>query len=469
MNAFVGRHRELAALDAAYQSTRMEFIPIYGRRRIGKSELILHFIRDKTAIYFLGKKAPAGLQIREFLELAADGLGEPLLAQASVSNWREALQLVLAHRPKGHKLVLVLDAFQWTAQSSPELPSLLQAICDQERRNNSQLMLILCGSYMGFMEKEVLGHESPLFGRRTAQLLLRPFSYQEAGQFHPQIATTERAMIYFLCGGIPYYLRFFSSADSIPVNIRKQLLSEYAALFREPDFLLREELKEIEKYCGILFALASGAPNARQIAVKTGISERSLNYYLQALIDLGYVARKHPLTERAPSSRHVHFKIEDPLLRFWFRFIYPHQAFLSQYGPERMFTEQIAPHLDAYFGECFERLCREALPALYQQEGVAGSFTIGEYWDAKTQIDVVGLRTDNRIDIGECKWGLVRSAPTVETELSERMRRYPNASNSTLQGRVFCRRVPSKSSTPHVHRWHSLENLYALPPPESII
>lgn len=463
MDAFVGRQRELAALAAAYKSDRMEFIPIYGRRRIGKSELILHFIRGKRAIYFSGKKAPEALQLREFLELAAGGLGVPLLAQAAVPGWREALDLVLANRPAGNKLVLVLDEFQWTAQASPELPSLLQAICDRESRKHTPLMLIVCGSYMGFMEKEVLGRESPLFGRRTAQILLKPFSYQEAGQFHPQLATADKAMTYFLCGGIPYYLRFFSAGDSIPMNIRRQLLNEYAALFREPDFLLREELKEIERYCGILLALAAGAPGARQITDKTGISERNLHYYFQNLIELGYVARRYPLTEQTPSLRQGQFRIEDPLLRFWFRFVYPHQAFLGQNGPERMFAEHIAPHLDAYFGECFERLCREALPALYLQEGVSGSYTVGEYWDAATQIDVIGLRTDNRVDLGECKWGGVRSVVAVEEELSGRMKRYPNPSNATLQGRVFCRRAHRRCVRPPLHRWHTLDELYALP------
>ncbi len=219
------------------------------------------------------------------------------------------------------------------------------------------------------------------------------------------------------------------------------------------------------KYCGILFALAAGAPNAPQIAAMTGVSERNLHYYLQNLIELGYVARRHPLTELAPSPRHVHFRIEDPLLRFWFRFVYPHLAALSQNGPERMFADQVAPQLDADFGECFERLCREALPALYRQEEVPGSFTVGAYWDAGTQIDVVGLRSDNRVDLGECKRGPIRSAPSIETELSDRMRRYPNPSNATLQGRVFCRRPPPKSAAPRTHRWHTLEELYALPPP----
>ena len=463
MTPFVGRLRELAVLDAAYHSERLELIPIYGRRRIGKSELILHFIQGKRALYFVGKKAPPSLQIREFMELAAESLGQPLLAEATVTDWGRALDLVLKHSPTGGKLILVFDEFQWTAQASPELPSLLQAICDREGRKGTPLMLILCGSYMGFMEKEVLGRESPLYGRRTAQILLRPFSHLEAGRFHPDMGIPGRAMVYFICGGIPYYLRFFHSADSIPMNICKQLLDEFAALFREPDFLLREELKEIENYCGILFALANGAPNAAQITAKTGISERNLHYYLQSLIELGYVARKHPLMSQAPSPRQVRFVVEDPLLRFWFRFVYPHLAFLGQNGPERLFKQMIEPELDAYFGLCFERLCREALPAFYRQEGVLSSFTIGEYWDRETQIDVVGLRQDDRIDLGECKWGSVRSIPSVETELSDRMKRYPNPTNFTLQGRLFCRQTPGKGIGKAIHHWHTLDEIYALP------
>jgi hypothetical protein len=140
-------------------------------------------------------------------------------------------------------------------------------------------------------------------------------------------------------------------------------------------------------------------------------------------------------------------------------------AFLSQNGPERTFAEHIAPHLEAYFGDGFERLCRDALPALYAREGVNGSFTAGEYWDAATQIDVVGLRADHRVDLGECKWGAIRSISAVETELSDRMRRYPNPSNATLQGRIFCRRLPAKSKAPLTHRWHTLDELYRLPSP----
>ena len=149
------------------------FIPIYGRRRIGKSELILHFLRGKQAVYHVGKIAPAGLQLRELLEEAARALGEPLLAQLAVTDWRAALEAIVS-RAKG-KVAIVLDEFQWSAGASPELPSVLQELWDRKWKKSGQVVLVLCGSFVGFMEREVLGHKSPLFGRRTAQIHLQPF------------------------------------------------------------------------------------------------------------------------------------------------------------------------------------------------------------------------------------------------------------------------------------------------------
>ncbi len=458
---FVGRVRELALLERAYRSDEHEFIPIYGRRRIGKSELILHFIRGKRAIYHLGKKAPAPLQVREFLAEAARALDAPLLARVACAGWADAIRTVLEHARAGEKVILAFDEFQWTAEASPDVPSILQELCDRKGRAGARVFLILCGSYMGFMEKEVLGRESPLFGRRTAQILLPPFSYREAAEFHPRLGAVDRALVYFICGGIPYYLRFFSQDDSVAVHIRKNLLDEYAALFREPEFLLREELKEVEKYHGIMMALAAGSATAVKIAAQTGIAERNLYYYLQNLVALGYVSRRHPLTSRPPVAKHVRFVVDDPLLRFWFRFVYPNLSFLSQAGPERTLRELIAPQLDAYFGACFERLCREALPALYAREGIDAAFEVGEYWDADLQLDVVGIRKDNRIDIGECKWGAIRSAAALERELAAKLQRYPNPANATLQARIFCRRLPGRATALSSDvRWHTLQDLY---------
>lgn len=457
---FVGRQAELRVLERAYRSGRTEFIPIYGRRRVGKSELILHFLRHKPALYFLGKKAPPQLQIRAFMETAARALGQPLLASVSAADWGTALTTALGQKSGTARLVLVFDEFQWTAEASPELPSILQEQLDRSWKQRGDVLLILCGSCIGFMEREVLGEGSPLFGRRTAQILLKPFSFREAALFHPGWSAADRAQAYYVCGGVPLYLRLFSPADSIRTNIESNLLSEFAPLYREPDFLLREELREVANYHAILIALSSGSRASAAIARQTGIPERNLHYYLQQLTELGYVSRRYPVTGRPPVARNVRFALDDPLLRFWFRFVYPHLGFIAQMGPRRSFQELIKPDLESYFGACFERLCREALPLLYEREGVGAAWEIGEYWDKHTQIDVVGLRQDNRTDIGECKWGAVRSPRTLAAELQKKIDAYPNQRGATIQGRLFTRGKP-KRTAPAPVSLHALEDLYA--------
>jgi AAA+ ATPase superfamily predicted ATPase len=321
-------------------------------------------------------------------------------------------------------------------------------------------VLILCGSYLGFMEREVLGRESPLFGRRTAQILLRPFGYREAALFHRSWSHYHRALAYFVCGGVPLYLRAFDESRSVEQSIEATLLDEHAPLFREPEFLLREELRDVESYYAVLSAIAAGSRTIRDIATAARLPERSLPYYLQQLVELGYVARRYPLTSRKPSNRDVRFVLEDALLRFWFRFVFPSSSFIQHVGARRAYHERIKPQLDAYYGYCFERLCREALPRLYEREGIDVAFQVGEYWDKTTQIDVVGLREDGFIDLGECKWGSVRSEKALAAELEPKLDRYPTPSTSTLCRRFFVRELSKRPRATPSARWHDLVDLY---------
>lgn len=459
---FVGRVAELALLERAWTARASAFIPIYGRRRIGKSELILQFARDKRAIYHLGKVAPAQLQIREFLSEAARALDEPLLAQLAPTDWRAAFDAVEAKTKEG-KLALVLDEFQWTAGASPELPSLLQELWDRRWKRSGRIVLILCGSSVGFMQREVVGKKSPLFERRTAQIHLQPFGYREAALFHPRWSLENRARAYFVCGGVPVYLKAFDEHRSLQQNIEGTLLSELAPLFREPELLLREELRDVENYHAVLHAIATGSTTTATVAASSGLPQRSLHYYLEQLVQLGYVARRHALTAARPNTRLVRFVLEDPLLRFWFRFVFPHRSFIQQMGPTRAYTDLIKPQLDAYFGGCFERLCREALPALYAAEGVHAGFRVGEYWDKHVQIDVVGVRDDAWVDLGECKWGAIGSTRAVADELEAKVRAFPNKRGDTIGRRIFARTVPAAAHDGPV-RWHALESLYELEP-----
>lgn len=457
---FIGRKSELEALEKEWSREGGAFVPIYGRRRVGKSELILRFLEGRRGIYYLGKRAPAALQIRELLEEASIAVDEPLLAEIETRDWKRALTAIVERHRGPEKLVLVLDEFQWIAGVSPELPSILQELWDRSWKRSGRVMLILCGSYVGFMEREVLGRKSPLFGRRTAQIQLQPFGYEEAAEFHPSWSIEERARAYFVCGGVPLYLELFGRGRSVEQNIVTTLLDEHAPLFREPDFLLREELRDVENYYAVLLAIARGRSTNREIAKETGLPERSLHYYVQQLSALGYVSRRHPLTGGRPNARKVRYVLLDPLLRFWFHFVYPNQSYIAHRGGARAFRDRIKAELPAYFGACFESLCRQALPRIYAREGVTSAFEIGEYWSKDVQIDVVGVRDDAWTDLGECKWGPVRSTAALRRELDAKVPAFPNARNATIGRRLFVRKRPKRGFPDDGASWYALEDLY---------
>ena len=460
---FIGRSQELALLEKAVASPHSALIPIYGRRRVGKSELILRFMANKPGVYYVGQQAPAVLQVREFLSQAAHSLDMPLLAELRVADWRKALLTIVEQWRVAHpdvKLVLALDEFQWMVAASPELLSALQQCWDRHWKSAGNVVLLLCGSYLGFMEREVLGKASPLFGRRTGQIQLQPFGYLDAARFHPNWSVIDKARAYFLVGGLPQYLLCLDDSRSINDNIKRALLDEFAPLFHEPTFLLREELREIASYHAMLFAIASGHITVGAVAAATELPERNVHYYLQQLVSLGYVQRRYPLDRTRPNAKQLRLGLDDPLLRFWFRFIFPNMSLMRSAGAAQTFVERIRPALAGWFGNGFERLCREALPLLYAHEGISAGFEIGEFWNPNAQIDVVGLRDDNWTDLGECKWGAVRSPRTLERELERKVRAYPNSRGATLGRRYFVRSKPHGKQ--RAESWYSLEDLYAL-------
>jgi hypothetical protein len=281
---------------------------------------------------------------------------------------------------------------------------------------------------------------------------------REAAAFHPRWSRTEQAKLRFVIGGVASYLGAFDAGRSFEQSLAANLFSEFAPLFREPEFLLREELREVSSYQAVLGAIAAGQTSIRGIATAAGLPERGLTYYLDQLESLGYVKRRYPLTGKKHNPRELRFVLEDPLLRFWFRFVFPHRSAVQRLGPERTLAELVAPELDAYFGSCFERLCREGLAERYGEERVAYA-EIGEYWDKAVQIDVVGLRRDGWIDLGECKWGAVDSVPRVVDELERKVRAYPNPTGATIGRRIFTHR-PVKARRGDGVQWTSLADLY---------
>ena len=457
---FIGRHQELKTLADQYAQPRSNLIPIYGRRRIGKSELVLHFLRNKPGFYFLGQKAAAEANLKAFCEAAAQFHQEPLLRQSG--DWEQALREAVNRWRGAAKLIVAFDEFQWTAQAAPEVLSILQGLWDREWNRTGRIMLLVCGSQIGFMEREVLGRQSPLYGRRTTQLPMTPFNHIEAAQFHPGLQLEDKAQIYFLTGGVAFYLREFEHR-SIEENIRERFLDPHSVLALEPDFLLREELREVAPYYSILMAVAGGATRHKDIARELGGDTRNLNYYLKQLVRIGYLGKRHPVGNSRTPERQVNYEISDALLRFWFHFIYPHESQIRALSKEMAFQTIIKPGLAAYWGECFERLCRESLPLIYAAEQISGWRAIGEYWDKKVQIDVVGVRNDNWIDLGECRWGHVASLPALQAELLAKAAKFPNRLNMSIGHRLFVRQSFPRRTTAGQVKLHTLRDIYHLP------
>lgn len=290
-SSFIGREQELAALERRYASPDSELLAVYGRRRVGKTELLMQACRDKPTVFFTASARLPVAQVRGFMRAAARGLRMSALAEAAPADWEAAFRLVLGAAPRDRKLMLIIDELQWACQSSPELPSVIQQLWDHEWQDTGGLMLVLCGSGVGLMEREVLGGRSPLYGRPTGSFKLEPFSFLDAARFQPGWSAEEHARAYFVCGGIPAYLRRFKPEMSVEQNIAREAFTRDAYFQNEPEFLLREELSDVSQAMSILEAIALGRKSQGQIAQAVGLSTAALAPHLKSFVQLGYLER----------------------------------------------------------------------------------------------------------------------------------------------------------------------------------
>jgi AAA+ ATPase superfamily predicted ATPase len=458
-SAFIGRKDHLALLNRQYALPTGAFVVIYGRRRVGKTELIKQFIKRKPTLFFTGKESPRQLLIDDFIEQANLFYGTQLAKPGEISSWKTALTLATAGWRGPRRLIIVFDEIQWAAsdKASPELISTLQEFWDHQWQASPHFLLVICSSFVGFTER-LLGSKSPLFGRTTAPIFLKPLSPSEARLFCPSYSLTHQAQTYFLAGGIPLYHRHFDPEHSFEQNFIEHFLSPTSPLYREGDFLLREEFKEMPSYFAILTTIANQRKRHKEMIERTKLTD--LQYYLHRLMELQYVRKVVPLADRVPRTD-VFYEIQDPFLRFWFRFLFKHLSPIELLGPDKAYERLIKPDLEAYFGRCFEQFCRERLPDIYtKQEKLRCAFNVGEYWKAgAVQIDVVGQRDDGWIDLGECKWGAVRSLPTVLAELDKKIPLYPRREDYSIGRRIFLHHALA-SKTRLSAQIHTLEDLY---------
>ena len=234
-----------------------------------------------------------------------------------------------------------MDEFPYLLRSDRGIASVLQNAIDHQLKD-TKLFLIICGSQVSFMEKEVLGYNSPLYGRRTAQMRIEPFSFFESKPFFPDYSIAEQMEAYSILGGIPMYLQQFESHESIGTNIQKHILQKYAYLYEEPKNLLKQELREPMNYNAIIEAIADGATTINTIAGKSKVANEQCSKYLNTLIELLIVEKELPLGEPSSSRKSI-YKLKDSFFRFWYQFVFGNLSELEADMVCEVFEEEIEP------------------------------------------------------------------------------------------------------------------------------
>jgi hypothetical protein len=262
---FIDRKIELEQLRRLYISDHAELYVLYGRRRVGKTELLRAFCDEKPHLFFIATLSSDNDQLATFSRQVY-GYHHPEVAEGfTFPSWESAFR-ALADLPMQPRPVVVLDEFTYLISGNKAIPSILQKVWD-ERLKDTQIVLILCGSYIGMMETEILGHQAPLYGRRTASTLLRPLDLASSALFFPNYSVDEQFLAWSVLGGMPYYLRTINQNQDLFSNIRRHILDfQTGTLFSEPRLLLMEELREPRNYFSILRAIAQGRTRLNEIA-----------------------------------------------------------------------------------------------------------------------------------------------------------------------------------------------------------
>ena len=419
----IGRETELRTLQRLYERDGFQFPVLFGRRRVGKTYLMSEFVKDKRAIFFTAVEDNVTANLRN-LSRAIYALdqpdADPQLAPR-YPDFQTAFEAVFA-RASQRRIVFIIDEYPYLAKADPSVSSILQALIDRSK-DASQLYLMLCGSSLSFMREQVLGEQSPLYGRRTAQIELRPLDFFESRRFFPALEPIEAAEVYGMTGGIPLYLQQFSDSRSLDENIAEAFLDPSSILFEEPLNLLKQEVQKSAAYNSIIEAIASGKTENNEIATTVGLTAGELTYYLKELQRIGLVEKEFPV---CGGGRRPTYRLADNLFRFWYRFVAPNRSTIERHMPRRALT-LIQKHLSEYMGDVFERICREWL----WRQNVAGKLgedvdAIGRWWGnnprerREEEIDIVGLTEGVPTVLGECKWQQEKVGLDVAKTLGDR-------------------------------------------------
>ncbi|MBQ7264600.1 MAG: ATP-binding protein [Firmicutes bacterium] len=417
---FVGRDRELEFLEDKYRSKGGELVVIYGRRRVGKTETLREFSKGKPHIFYSCREVSDKLQLRSFSEKI---LREDIPAAKFIkefADWEIALKSV-AELPYEGKKLLIIDEFPYMCKGNSSIPSILQNIWDEGLKDEN-VMIVLCGSAMSFMEKELLGEKNPLYGRATGIYKMESMGFYDAVKFFPGYSATDKIIAYSVLGGIPHYLRQFDADISLEKNIKKNILRKGCVLYSEVEFLLKQELRETPLYNSIIEAVALGNSRLNDISTKSLMDDTSkTSVYLKNLIELEIIKREFSvdvgIKERANTNRGL-YRLTDNFFRFWYAFVFNNFSELEDGDMEGVFEYSVKPNLHKFASLAFEDVCRDYMREMQKSNKLPFRYKkIGRWWgktsvrrketieSLETEIDILAISDkQDKYIVGECKF-----------------------------------------------------------------
>lgn len=421
---FIGRETELRFLKDKYEEKKGQLIVLYGRRRVGKTETLREFCKDKPHIFFSCTQSTDGVQLARFSKQL---LREDIPAKqyiAKFADWEKAFHSILDLPYGEKKKLIVIDEFPYMCKGNKSIPSILQNLWDAELKD-SNVMIILCGSAMSFIEKELLAEKNPLYGRATGIYKMNRMGFYDAARFFPNYSARERVLAYAVLGGIPHYLNQFNPELSVAENIKCNILKKGSVLYSEVDFLLHQELRETMIYNSIIEAVALGNTKLNDISQKSLVEDTAkTSVYLKNLMELGIIEREFSVDigtkEKANTNRGI-YRLKDNFFRFWYSFGFANLSQLEDGDVEGVYRYLVEPALHEFASLTFEDVCKEfvrelqkknALPFRYVKMGRwMGKTTVRDKNDesrlrtAETEIDLLGIsKGAKEYLVGECKF-----------------------------------------------------------------
>lgn len=418
---FVGRSRELQVLDNLWASNKATLLILYGRRRVGKTRLLTHWLQKSAdrGLYWVAEPSSALSQLRSFSQALMTFMDPEaeIPADFTFSSWELAFRQLSLYA-QNHRVALFIDEVTYVIDVDSEFVGVLQKVWDRWL-SDSNLMLALAGSQMGLMRQHLLNYDAPLYGRAATQMQLPPLPYGTTHDYFPDYSAEERVKLYAMWGGVPAYWERLDAKLSITDNLRRNILPAHAWMIDESRILLQDFITDLHNYVGILRAIADGQQAMSDISTRTGLNSSKASFYLSVLRDTGFVVRDVPISQRGTDSRRGRYSVTDPYLRFFYRFMSAYQSKLALGQMEEM-LKLIQEALPGFIGDnTWQELCREwVLRASSQGELPLPVEEVGSEWNKNHVIDVVGISEKERsLILGDCFWDNVPVGPKVIEDL----------------------------------------------------